>query len=115
MFDTVPDVGAIEASAWGAAGGAVAGLLALSASVIAARFRWPWHDHQGLFRPQDFVFAAGLVVGAVVSASAHGQKTGAWPALIMGASTTMCAGPLALLVWACSGRLATCVPKRLGG
>jgi hypothetical protein len=81
-----PGVGAFEASGWGAAGGVVAALIALSAAVAAAGFRWPWHDDRELFWPHVFVLTAGLVVGAIVAGSAHGQMTGAWPALIMGAS-----------------------------
>lgn len=82
---TVRDMGVLEAAGWGLAGGLVAGLLGLSASVVAANYRWPWRNvHDGIW-PHLFVATAGLLVGGLVAASAHAQMTGAWPALIMGA------------------------------
>lgn len=77
-----------EAAVWGMAGGAVAGLVSLSAAIVAANFRWPWRrlpDGDGVW-PYVLVGAINLTVGAVVAAATHAQISGAWPALIMGAS-----------------------------
>lgn len=77
-----------EAGLWGMAGGAVAGLVSLSAAIVSANFRWPWRRASGGdgVWPYFVVGAINLVVGAVVAAATHGQIDGAWPALIMGAS-----------------------------
>jgi hypothetical protein len=77
----------VEAAGWGLAGGASAGLISISTSVVAAGFRWPWQRRsKGAIWPYLFVAGVGIVVGAVVAAAAHSQITGEWPALIMGAS-----------------------------
>jgi uncharacterized membrane protein len=78
-------MGVVEAAGWGLAGGTVAGLIGLSAAVVAAGYRWPWRFSVDGIWPHLFVVAIGLIVGAVVAAAAHTQMTGAWPALIMGA------------------------------
>ncbi|WP_158289917.1 hypothetical protein [Micromonospora sp. S4605] len=78
-------MGVVEATGWGLAGGMVAALLGLSASVVAEGYRWPWRYAQDGIWPHLFVAFAGLVVGGLVAAAAHAQMTGAWPALIMGA------------------------------
>jgi hypothetical protein len=86
LTTTVPGMGVVEAAIWGLAGGAAASLVGLSAAVVAAGFRWPWHDNDAGMWPHVFVASVGLLVGALVSAAAHAQMTGAWPALVMGAS-----------------------------
>lgn len=79
-------MGIIAAGAWGLVGGLAAGLVSLSASVVAAGFKWPWHDNEHGIWPRLFVTGAGLILGAVVAAAAHGQMSGGWPAFIMGVS-----------------------------
>lgn len=79
-------VGVLEAAAWGIAGGAIAGLLSMSAEITLAGFTWPWRDNNDGIWPRLFVFAVLLLVGGGVAAAAHAQVTGSWPALIMGAS-----------------------------
>lgn len=74
-------MGLIEAAAWGLAGGAAAGLLALSAEVTAKG--WPSKQERWI---RVFAAAVGLVLGALVAGANHAQLAGAWPALIMGAS-----------------------------
>lgn len=86
VADTLPGMGVVQAAIWGLAGGAAAGLVGLSAAIVAAGFRWPWHDNDGGMWPHVFVVSVGLLVGALVSGAAHAQMTGAWPALVMGAS-----------------------------
>lgn len=77
---------ALPAAMWGLAGGAIAGLLAMSADVAAAGFRWPWKYNQDGVWPRVFVVVVGLLAGALVAAAASSQLASAWPALIMGAS-----------------------------
>jgi hypothetical protein len=79
-------VGIIAAATWGLAGGLAAGLVSLSASVVAAGFKWPWHDNEHGMWPRLFVAGVGLILGALVAAAAHGQMSGGWPAFIMGVS-----------------------------
>jgi len=79
-------MGIIEAAAWGLAGGLAAGLIALSADVVTAGFKWPWREAEDGIGPRVFVTGVLLIVGALVAAAAHGQMTGGWPAFIMGAS-----------------------------
>jgi hypothetical protein len=79
-------VGIVQAGTWGLAGGVVAGLISLSTAVVAANFRWPWRGRRDGIWPRLFVVTAGLLIGTIVAASAHGQITGEWPALIMGAA-----------------------------
>ena len=74
------------AAAWGLAGGLAAGLVSMSASVVAAGFKWPWRDNEDGIGPRLFVTGVGLVIGALVAAAAHGQMSGGWPAFIMGVS-----------------------------
>jgi len=76
----------VEAAAWGLAGGCAAGLVNLAVAVNAAGFHWPWRHGEGDLAPRIFVTAVGLIVGALVSAAAHSQVTGPWPALVMGIS-----------------------------
>ena len=72
-----------QAASWGLAGGLAAGVLALMTAVTAAHFTWPWkHDE---FGPRLFVIGCGLLLGALVSAAAHSQLSGAWPAFVIGA------------------------------
>lgn len=70
-----------HAAAWGLAGGTSAGLASLMTAVIKAGFTWPSRDQAG---PRLFVFAGGLVLGALVSAATHDSMNGAWPAFVMG-------------------------------
>lgn len=84
--DYGPFMGIIEAAAWGLAGGLAAGLIALSAEVVAAGFKWPWRNNDDGIWPRLFVTSVLLIVGALVAAAAHSQMTGGWPAFIMGAS-----------------------------
>lgn len=74
----------IAAAAWGVLGGTLAGLVSISAAIIAAGFRWPSHGNDDGIWPRMFVFAVGIVVGGGVAAAAHSEMTGAWPAFIMG-------------------------------
>jgi hypothetical protein len=77
-------VGVIQAAAWGILGGTIAGLVSLSAAIIAVGFAWPWRDSQDGIWPRAVVFLIGIAVGGGVAAAAHGEMTGAWPAFIMG-------------------------------
>ncbi len=79
-------MGLLEASVWGLCGGLCAGLVSLAAVIKASGFRWPWRDSEGGLWPHLVVGGIGILVGGVVSAAAHTQITGAWPALIMGAT-----------------------------
>jgi ABC-type xylose transport system permease subunit len=79
-------MGIIAAGAWGLAGGLAAGLVSMSAAIVAAGFKWPWRDNEHGIWPWLFVTGVGLVLGALVAAAAHGQMTGGWPAFIMGVS-----------------------------
>jgi hypothetical protein len=72
-----------QAASWGLAGGLAAGVLALMTAVTTAHFTWPWKH--GEFGPRLFVLCCGLALGALVSAAAHGQMSGAWPAFVIGA------------------------------
>lgn len=73
-----------QAALWGLAGGGCASLLSLAAAVKAAGYTWPWRKGKGDLAPRLFVLGIGLVLGAVVSAAAHDQISGAWPALLFG-------------------------------
>jgi len=75
----------IQAGAWGVAGGSAAGLIALSLAVVRADFMWPWRYRANGIWPHLFVMGAGVIVGALAAAAAHGQMTGAWPAFLLGA------------------------------
>ncbi|GAA1276891.1 hypothetical protein Psi02_00020 [Planotetraspora silvatica] len=76
-------MGPIEAGLWGLAGGTAAGLVALSASVVAASYTFPRTGREeGLARL--FVMAVGLALGALVAAAASQQMSGPWPAFILG-------------------------------
>jgi hypothetical protein len=74
----------IEAAAWGIAGGLASGLVALSADVAAAGFKWPWRDNEDGVWPRVFVLGVGILIGGIAGAAAHGQMTGGWPAFLMG-------------------------------
>jgi uncharacterized membrane protein YfcA len=78
------NVGVLNAVLWGILGGAIAGLLTVSAAITASGFRWPWRGNDDGIWPRVFVFAVGIVVGGGVAAAAHSQMTGPWPAFIMG-------------------------------
>lgn len=77
-------MGVLNAGIWGVAGGAVAGLLVISAAITASGFRWPWRGNDDGIWPRVFVFCVGVIVGGGVAAAAHNQMTGPWPAFIMG-------------------------------
>ena len=73
------------AAAWGAAGGTAAGLVSLAADIAANGYHWPHHGNtKDGIGARLFVFVVGVLVGAAVSAAAHDEMTGAWPAFIMG-------------------------------
>jgi hypothetical protein len=76
----------VDAGSWGLAGGAAAALINVSAAVAAAGYRWPWRRYRDGVWPRVFVGTVGMLVGSVVAAAAHGQISGPWPALVMGAS-----------------------------
>jgi hypothetical protein len=77
-------MGVAEAAEWGLAGGVAAGLVALSAAVMAVGYKWPWRDDPGGVWPRLFVTVAGLAVGVLVSSAAHSEIGGAWPAFLLG-------------------------------
>jgi hypothetical protein len=79
-------MGIIVAGAWGLAGGGAAGLVSLSADVVAAGHTWPWRDNPYGIWPRLFVIVVGMIIGAVVAGAAHSQMTGPWPALLTGIS-----------------------------
>jgi|ERR1700761_6590726 len=79
-------MGLIEAVSWGISGGLAAGLVSVSASVVAAGFKWPWRGSEDGIWPRIFVTVVGLAVGGLVTAAAHGQINSGWPAFIMGIS-----------------------------
>lgn len=79
-------MGIIAAGVWGLAGGLAAGLVSMSAAVVAVGFKWPWRENEHGIWPRLFVTGVGLVLGALVAAAAHGQMSGGWPAFIMGVS-----------------------------
>lgn len=99
-------VGWLQAAGWGLAGGLAAGLLALMTAVSTAGFRWPWKS--GELGPRLFVFAGGLILGALVAAAAHGDMTGGWPAFVMGA------GAPATIRGLLSGVQVSAAPQALG-
>lgn len=76
----------LQAASWGLAGGAVTGLLTLSGAVVAAGFRFPWRRRADGVWPYLLVAAINLAVGGLVAGATHSQISGAWPALVMGAS-----------------------------
>lgn len=76
----------IAAGLWGLLGGLAAGLVAMSAAVVSAKFEWPWNRNKNKMGPYLFVAGVGIVVGTIVAAAAHTQMTGAWPAFLMGVS-----------------------------
>lgn len=76
----------MEAGAWGLCGGLCAGLVGLAAVIRSSGFRWPWRKSEEGVWPHLVVGGIGIFVGGVVAAAAHAQISGAWPALIMGAT-----------------------------
>jgi hypothetical protein len=74
----------IEASAYGLAGGLAASLVALSAAIMKAGYRWPWRGCPDGIWPRLTVYAVGVIVGGIVSACAHSDMKGGWPAFLMG-------------------------------
>jgi 4-hydroxybenzoate polyprenyltransferase len=79
-----PHMGPIEASIWGLAGGIAAGLVSMSAAVVAAGFHWPWRGRRDGIWPHIFVGSVGTLVGALAASAAHTDMTGPWPAFIVG-------------------------------
>jgi hypothetical protein len=77
-------MGLLDAATWGLAGGLAAGLVSLSAAVVAAGFKWPWRDNPDGIWPRVFVAVVGLIIGALVAGAAHGQMSGGWPAFLLG-------------------------------
>jgi hypothetical protein len=72
-----------EAASWGLAGGLAAGVLALMTALKAAGFKWPWKREE--IWPRLCFYGCGLFLGALVTAAAHSQMSGAWPAFVIGA------------------------------
>ena len=72
-----------EAASWGLAGGLAAGVLFFMTAVNAAGFKWPWKQDE--LWPRIVFICCGLLLGALVSAAAHSQMSGAWPAFVIGA------------------------------
>lgn len=72
-----------QAALWGLAGGGAASVVSLCAAVVSAGYTWPW-EKEGQLGPRLFVLGAGLVLGSLVAAAAHGQISGPWPAFIFG-------------------------------
>lgn len=69
---------------WGLAGGGAASVVTLCLDIRAAQYHWPWSAEGGELAPRMVVLLAGLLMGAVVSAAAHDQISGPWPAFIFG-------------------------------
>ena len=76
-------MGWMQAVGWGLTGGLATGVLMLMTEIKAAGFRWPWTRQQ--LGPKLCFIGCGLLLGAIVSAAAHSQISGAWPAFIFGA------------------------------
>jgi hypothetical protein len=76
----------LAAGGFGLLGGLAAGLVAFSAAIVKAGLRWPGRNNPDGVWPRVAVYAIGMVVGAIVSAAAHGQMSGEWPAFLMGAA-----------------------------
>jgi hypothetical protein len=74
----------LGAGAFGIAGGLAASLVALSAAIIKAGYRWPWRGNPDGIWPRFTVYAIGVIVGGIVSACAHSTMTSGWPAFLMG-------------------------------
>jgi hypothetical protein len=74
----------LDAASWGVTGGLAASMAALSAAIIKAGYRWPWRGEPDGMWPRFTVYAVGVIVGGIVSAAAHGQMSGGWPAFLMG-------------------------------
>lgn len=74
----------LAAGGFGVLGGLAASLVAFSAAIIKAGLRWPGRGNPDGIWPLVTVYAIGIVVGAIVSASAHGEMSGEWPAFLMG-------------------------------
>ena len=72
-----------QAAGWGLAGGLAAGVLAFMTALKAAGFNWPWKRDQ--IWPRLCFYGCGLLLGALVTAAAHSQMSGAWPAFVIGA------------------------------
>ncbi|WP_326642272.1 hypothetical protein OIE67_19445 [Nonomuraea fuscirosea] len=84
-------LGVLEAALWGLAGGTAAALVALTAAIKAAGYRWPWRGKDGpgkeareRFWARLVVLGGSLLIGAIVAAAAHGQMSGPWPAFLLG-------------------------------
>jgi hypothetical protein len=74
----------LGAGAYGVVGGLAASLVALSAAITKAGFRWPWRGQPDGIWPRFTVYAIGIVVGGIAPAVAHGQMNGSWPAFLLG-------------------------------
>jgi hypothetical protein len=74
----------IGAGAYGIAGGLAASLVALSAAIVKAGYKWPWRGEPDGIWPRFTVYAIGLIVGGIVCACAHSDMSGGWPAFLMG-------------------------------
>src|SRR5262249_45558191 len=58
LLDYLRQMSLIAATLWGLLGGLAAGLIALSAAVVTAKFEWPWSAKKGKIWP--YLFVAGV-------------------------------------------------------
>jgi len=72
------------AGSFGLLGGLAASLLAVSAAITKARFRWPWRGQPDGVWPRLTVYAIGVVLGGIVSACGYSTMKSGWPAFLMG-------------------------------
>ena len=72
------------AGGFGLLGGLAVGLLATSAAIIKAGYRWPWRRHPDGIWPRLTVYAIGIILGGIVSACVYGTMKTGWPAFLMG-------------------------------
>jgi hypothetical protein len=69
----------IGASGFGLLGGLAASLLALSASITKAGFKWPFRGEPDGICPRFTVYAIGVILGGIVSACAYGTMKAVGP------------------------------------
>jgi hypothetical protein len=75
-------MGVVEAALWGLSGGGAAAVLSLMTAITSNGFAWPWARGEAV--PRLVVMAGSLLLGALVSAAAHNQMSGPWPAFVIG-------------------------------
>jgi hypothetical protein len=83
-------LGLLDAALWGLAGGTAAAIVSFVGAVRAAGFRLPWRtgnderEAREEFWARLLVLGGGITLGTIVSAAAHSQMSGPWPAFIIG-------------------------------